>query len=833
MEKFGGGVISISRNMQTGEWNALLEIARKTAHGIAVKNPRGWYNGGIMKSAVLAIFAAVFLAACGGGGGGDASVEPPPENRERAELRQEVANIETLIQDAGFSKPAAENLLAEVRNLQDAIGSLQNTIDVLRKQIRKLQERLEEEQDRLAQTPCGAGMERVNGACECAAATPRRVGDECLPPLSAADCNGEDKILFEGACFSCIGLTPRRVGNKCMAAEPPPPVCDGRITTPAGECVRSKEYKRSYGLSQINAAYAYHKGYFGQGVTVAVVELGRPPTEGGVQVTHPELAGNAVTGNIAGIDGRRFRDSGRNSHGTVVAAIIAAARNGTGAHGVAPSAKFIPFALADNQGVRENYIVDNNIPITNRSYRNQAPSGPPHILDDLDLIKRVADTFRNLVANDADVVHVFAAGNEGWNGGGRDFGAVSPSEDNLAPVAYPQLEDNWLSAVALNRNGSIASYSNGCGPAKRWCVAAPGHTAFTNDRGTSFAAPHVSGALAVLKSAAPNLPVTVVRAVLLTTAKDLGSRGVDDIYGWGRVDLEAGVKHLENLQTPQTAGLPARKLSALQISLPAEFSHLRERFKNATIAVQITEGAYYNMPLSDILAPNPRQKTPLNNAAEDMMDFGAAPPKPGFFAFGDSKNKFGLRYNGAIQNADMWAEISHAAGQDGLLGANFGAWGAAASKTTGAKIGVRRPLVSGLSVFGEYGYGGVRAKTGGYISAVRGAKTEEWTAGISYADIVRKGDMFRFSLRRAEAVSGGEMVLRLPSADGDFYESFFGENPQELSVRETRIPLKRNAPFIWTAGYAMKTGGGEWASAAEYNAETGEKKLTAKWRIRF
>ena len=713
-----------------------------------------------------------------------------------------------------------------------------------------------------------------------------------MPPLSVADCNGEDKILFEGACFSCIGLTPRRVGNKCMAAEPPAPVCDGEIYTPAGECVRTAEYKRNSGLNAIKAAYAYQKGFFGQGVTVAVVELGRrDPNQGGVRVTHPELAENAITGNIAGLDGRRFRDS--DNHGTPVAAIIAAARNGAGAHGVAPSAKFIPFAYSHNQKAREEYIADNNIPITNRSYRSvSADRGkntvgtfngvrvaltnirPPRIPFDLDRIRAAASTFSNLLENDADVVHVFAAGNEGWNGNAQpllrrcdsqtkfgsctqtsqiratwqqiaagftiersgdklNFSPSSPSEDNLAPVAYPQLEDNWLSAVALNRNGSIASYSNGCGPAKRWCVAAPGDTVFSSERGTSFSAPHVSGALAVLKSAAPNLPITIVRAVLLTTARDLGARGIDDVYGWGRVDLEAGVKHLENLQTPQMQGLPARKLSALKIRLPAEFSHLRERFKNATIAVEITEGAYYNMPLSDILAPNSPPKTPLNNAAEDMMDAETASPKPGFFAFGDSKNKFGLRYNGAVQNAEMWAEISHAAGQDGLLGANFGALGAAASKTTGAKIGVRRPLVSGLSVFGEYGYGGVRAKTGGYISAVRGAKTEEWTAGISYADIVRKGDMFRFSLRRAEAVSGGEMVLRLPSADGDFYESFFGENPQELSVRETRIPLKRNAPFIWTAGYAMKTGGGEWASAAEYNAETGEKKLTAKWRIRF
>ncbi len=251
--------------------------------------------------------------------------------------------------------------------------------------------------------------------------------------------------------------------------------------------------------------------------------------------------------------------------------------------------------------------------------------------------------------------------------------------------------------------------------------------------------------------------------------------------------------------------------------------------KNAKIAVEISDGAYYNMPLSDILGINALPKIPLGNAAAEMLE--NKKPKPlGFFAFGDSQHQFGLRFNGARADTEMWAEISHFAEENTFMGADFGALGAAAAKTTGAKIGVRRPLSGEFSAFGEYGYGGVQAKTGGYIASVENAKTEEWAAGISYANLIRKNDSLRFSVRRAETIGGGEMVLRLPSAAGGFYESFLGGAPQELEIAEHRIPLKRRAPLIWTAGYSAKTENGEWALAAEY-AENGKGKLSAKWRV--
>ena len=60
--------------------------------------------------------------------------------------------------------------------------------------------------------------------------------------------------------------------------------------------------------------------------------------------------------------------------------------------------------------------------------------------------------------------------------------------------------------------------------------------------GTSMAAPHITGALGLLMERFPYLDNSQVRDVLLTTATDLGETGVDEIYGWGLVNLEKAIE---------------------------------------------------------------------------------------------------------------------------------------------------------------------------------------------------------------------------------------------------------------------------------------------------
>ena len=94
----------------------------------------------------------------------------------------------------------------------------------------------------------------------------------------------------------------------------------------------------------------------------------------------------------------------------------------------------------------------------------------------------------------------------------------------LAPLYEPELTDRWLVVAAVDSLSVMAGFSNGCGNKSRyWCLARPvltsvraantGNTDITVGDGTSFAAPHVAGALALIKSRLPSVPMRAARVV--------------------------------------------------------------------------------------------------------------------------------------------------------------------------------------------------------------------------------------------------------------------------------------------------------------------------------
>ena len=135
---------------------------------------------------------------------------------------------------------------------------------------------------------------------------------------------------------------------------------------------------------------------------------------------------------------------------------------------------------------------------------------------------------------------------------------------------------------ATDRRDAAPGYSNGVG-SSRWAIAAPGGdagdtaescsqagspvgilstywapddgtAAYACLSGTSMAAPHVSGALAVLRGAglSPEEAVTT----LLATARDIGAPGPDDVFGAGLVDLAAAAERLSTTPPESTSSVP-------------------------------------------------------------------------------------------------------------------------------------------------------------------------------------------------------------------------------------------------------------------------------------
>jgi len=240
-----------------------------------------------------------------------------------------------------------------------------------------------------------------------------------------------------------------------------------------------------WGVNLVNAPEAWASGYTGQGIVVAVLDTG-------VDRNHADLAGNIWTnaGEIAndGLDndgngyvddvyGWNFANGNNNTldgnrHGTHVAGTIAAANNGFGATGVAYNSRIMPVKVLSDSG--------------SGSY-----SG-------------VAQGIRYAVDNGADVM-----------------GAAQPG--------YPASNaTSWGLAVgAVNSSNQMASFSNraGSNSSMRY-VTAPGvqvYSTLPNGgygflSGTSMAAPHVAGVVALMLSANPNLTDAQVRQIITDTA---------------------------------------------------------------------------------------------------------------------------------------------------------------------------------------------------------------------------------------------------------------------------------------------------------------------------
>ncbi|WP_425521221.1 S8 family serine peptidase [Xylella taiwanensis] len=127
-----------------------------------------------------------------------------------------------------------------------------------------------------------------------------------------------------------------------------------------------------------------------------------------------------------------------------------------------------------------------------------------------------------------------------------------------APSAA-DLERGWLVVAALDsfdHPDQLASYSSHCGIAMHYCLAAPGNVVIIDsaittshvgndgyliDKGTSFAAPLVSGAAALVWEAFPYFSNDLVRQTLLGTATDLGAPGVDEVFGYGALNVGKAV----------------------------------------------------------------------------------------------------------------------------------------------------------------------------------------------------------------------------------------------------------------------------------------------------
>ncbi|NBF03100.1 autotransporter domain-containing protein [Pseudomonas sp. Fl5BN2] len=319
---------------------------------------------------------------------------------------------------------------------------------------------------------------------------------------------------------------------------------------------RTAEYLQDWGLQRMQADQAYAAGITGAGIRIGALDSG-------FDARHPEASPerfHPVTATGEFVDGTPFSVSGvlnaaNDNHGTHVTGTMGAARDGMGMHGVAFNAQvyvgntnhndsFLFGPSPDPKYFQAVYgvLADAGVRVINNSWGSQPKDVRYQTLGDLRAA--YAQHFQQGTWLDAaaevsrrGVINVFSAGNSGY---------ANASVRSALPYFQPELEGHWLAVSGLDKNNQ--QKYNQCGIAKYWCLATPGAAitstiaggGYATYNGTSMAAPHATGALALVMERYPYLNNQQALQVLLTTARQLDgaqTQGPTSLVGWGVPDL--------------------------------------------------------------------------------------------------------------------------------------------------------------------------------------------------------------------------------------------------------------------------------------------------------
>lgn len=405
------------------------------------------------------------------------------------------------------------------------------------------------------------------------------------------------------------------------------------------------EYSANWGLGAINAEAAYKLGITGQGIKVGVIDSG-------MAMDHPEFKGYGHIG-VKTVFPNYF-PSGRDAiadgavptfepfyiladrHGTHVAGIIAAAKDGQGMHGVAYQSQLISAGMGASPLLNKGEFRWPLKPLPTTTEWQQLTEEERHDLI-AEVIKRekefvaleaqwaypgfftLADEKVRVISNswgtpeqsrpfativkefpdyqaaieapkkiaEKGILQVWAAGNSGeiYDEVSRGDipnpnGANPEGYEALLPYFVPEVEPFWLTVVASDRENKIAGFSNRCGVAANWCLTASGvdiNSAVVSGRdpnkldysyglstGTSMAAPHVTGAVALTMQRFSYLDNKDIREIILTTANRSGHLSDTTIYGQGLLDVAKAMRGPGKFRRNFLVHLPIDPCAGLQ-----------------------------------------------------------------------------------------------------------------------------------------------------------------------------------------------------------------------------------------------------------------------------
>ena len=291
----------------------------------------------------------------------------------------------------------------------------------------------------------------------------------------------------------------------------------------------------------------------GNNVKIGIIDVGFENSSFNSDLT--EKFGSRLT--KLTVPGFTSEATANDNHGIVVADLTAGssegiAKNATvyaidaakqGDKGVYPKIALEMYQVLRNQGItiyNQSFGIDEQVTDFN------ADSASKHYYK-YAIGTSIVDFYKTEVNNGS--LFVWSAGN--------DSSDKQPTLEGGLPHFESGLQKGWINVVALTSKDESklgdTSWSNltplsPAGVAKNWTVTAVGDQIFTIKGqnyiggGSSFAAPIVTGTAALIKQKYPWMDADLIRQTILSTATDIGTPGVDDVYGWGLLNIDKALK---------------------------------------------------------------------------------------------------------------------------------------------------------------------------------------------------------------------------------------------------------------------------------------------------
>ena len=304
-----------------------------------------------------------------------------------------------------------------------------------------------------------------------------------------------------------------------------------------------------WNLKAVRADELWGLGHTGEGLVVASMDTG-------VDLNHPDLKDRWRGGTNSWYDpqGEHELPYDADGHGTQSMGIVLGGAAGGHPIGVAPGARWIAARIFDDSG-------ETSIGVIHKAFQWLLdPDGDPATDDAPDIvygswglnnINSCSTEFQPDIEslNKAGIAVIFSAGNSG----------PAPSSD-ISPANGPGSFSVGATDSLFNVEPQSSRGPSACGSGIYPDVTAPGADIKTSDitpgclfpdsyavvSGTSFAAPHAAGAMALLMGAFPSVSVREIELALRQSAADLGEFGPDNTYGYGLMNVRAAYDALLN-----------------------------------------------------------------------------------------------------------------------------------------------------------------------------------------------------------------------------------------------------------------------------------------------